>query len=149
MKRALYSISLVLVLLIPNAVALEQQDRGAAENPELAQLRIAATQHEIISILLSEENYEEILPEYRRILALGLEGQNEKLVVREAWIVAGRLAEVGRFALAHQLVDETLAVSELEESRFTLLMVKGKVFKEEGRVKDALKVYRDAQKLQD
>ena len=114
---------------------------NAQEITELAdlegELRFAASQHEIIKILLDEGRYAEVLPEFWRILDLDLTGEDEKPVVQEAWLIGEQMSEVGEYALAHEIVDGTLDELETSESRFYLLMLKGKIFQDEGLTEEA------------
>jgi tetratricopeptide (TPR) repeat protein len=135
-------------LLWSVTVVTSAQEVG--ESPDLeTQLRFAASQHEIISILLDDGRYDEVLPEFGKILDLGLTGENEKPVVQEAWLVGERLSEVGEYALAHQVVDDSLAELETSDSRFYLLMLQGKIFQDEGLTDEALEAYREAQLYKD
>jgi len=115
---------------------------------DLAKLRFAASQHEIISILLDEQDFEGIVPEYNRILELELTGDDESLVVKEALIIADRLMKLEQYPLAHEIIDETLEVTRQRDNRFSLLMMKGKIYKEEGQIRKALKTYKAAQRIQ-
>lgn len=112
-------------------------------------LNFAATQHEIIQILLTEGRYDQVLVEFQKILDLNFTGEGERLVIQEAWQIIERLLQVQQYALAHQIVDATLARTEGKENRFSLLMFKGKILKDEGRLSEALEVYREAQRLQE
>jgi len=115
---------------------------------DLAKLRFAASQHEIISILLDEQDFEGIVPEYNRILELELTGDDESLVVKEALIIADRLMKLEQYPLAHEIIDETLEVTRQRDNRFSLLMMKGMIHKEEGQIRKALKTYKAAQRIQ-
>jgi tetratricopeptide (TPR) repeat protein len=133
----------MLLLISPlagQALDVEVQD------PETSKLRFAATQHEIISILLKEGQVDRILPEFEQILSLDL--GDEKLVVQEAWLVVNGLLELGNFELSLSVIDIALPQIEEKENEFTLLMLKGKVFKQAGRLREAISVYRKAQQLQ-
>ena len=144
MKRTL----LLFTLLWSVTVVTNAQEVG--ESTDLgAQLRFAASQHEIISILLDDGRYDEVLPEFWKILDLELTGENEKPVVQEAWLIGEQLREVGEYALAHQVVGDSLDELETSESRFYLLMLQGKIFQDEGLTEEALEAYREAQLYKD
>ena len=115
---------------------------------ENTKLRLAAGYHEIIFVLINAERFSEVLPEYRNILALDLRGENEKLVVQEAWLIAQELNKFDQYSLAHEVVDETLVRMQSSESKFSLLMLKGKIFKDQGRLLEAIETFRKAQQLQ-
>ena len=144
MKKALFLFSLLCSMtLVANA-------QEVTESADLeTKLRYAASQHEIIKILLDDGRYDEVLPEFWEILELDLTDEHEKPVVQEAWLVGERMSEVGEYDLAHEVVDDTLDQLETSESRFYLLMLKGKVFQDEGLTEEALEAYREAQLYKD
>jgi tetratricopeptide (TPR) repeat protein len=114
---------------------------------EDAKLQFASAQHEIIAILLQEEKYDSILPELEKIFALNLRGDNEKLVVQEVWLISDQLLASGKFDLAHRIIDSALSKITSPENQFTLQMLKGKILKEQGRLKEAIELYRSAQEV--
>ena len=144
MRRALFLFTLLWsVTVVTNA-------QEVTESADLeAQLRFASSQHEIIKILLDEDRYAEVLPEFWKILDLELTGEDEKPVVQEAWLIGEQLREVGEYALAHQVVDDSLDELETSDSRFYLLMLQGKIFQDEGLTEEALEAYREAQLYKD
>jgi len=144
MRKAALLISLLILLC---GGSLASANPGSPETPD-ARLRFAAAQHEIISILITEQQFDRILSEYQKILDLGFSGSNEELVVKEAWSIARSLAELNQFRLAYRVLDATLQSVTERESGFALLMFKGKLLKQEGRTNEALAVYRQAQSLQ-
>jgi tetratricopeptide (TPR) repeat protein len=149
MKWSRIPILLVTLLLFGSVLAQEERVRSLTDEAEVAKLRFAASQHEIIAIHLQEGSYEAAVSEYKAILALGLRDVNEGLLVREAWQIALSLNEAKQYDLAFSVVDDTLASVRTNENKFTLLMLKGKTLKEAGRLKEAVKVYRQAQELQE
>ncbi len=125
-----------------------RQAEAAESFDENTKLRLAAGQHEIVFVLISAKRFPEVLPEYRNILDLNLQDENEKLVVQEAWLIAQELSKLGQYSLAHEVVDETLARMQRSESKFSLVMQKGKLFKDQGRLLEAIETFRKAQQLQ-
>jgi tetratricopeptide (TPR) repeat protein len=163
--RTRHTIGLLLVLILSGVTGAQvSDDREQAGTRErvfdssdqdpnrsieyMDKLRYAASQHEIISILIEEGEYNQVITEFAKILELGLSGSDERLVVKEALIVASRLIESQQYSVAHEVVDEALEITQQRENRFSLIMMKGKVFKEEGKLKQALNAYRRAQKIQ-
>ena len=139
---------LLYTLLWSVTVVTSAQEVG--ESPDLeTQLRFAASQHEILSILLDDGRYDEVLPEFWKILDLELTEENEKPVVQEAWLIGERLREVDEYTLAHQVVDDSLDELETSDSRFYLLMLQGKIFQDEDLTEEALEAYREAQLYKD
>jgi tetratricopeptide (TPR) repeat protein len=139
---------LLFTLLWSVTLAANAQEVGASADLG-SQLRFAASQHEIISILLDDSRYDEVLPEFWKILDLELTGENEQPVVQEAWLIGERLREVGEYDLAHQVVNDSLDGLETSDSRFYLLMLQGKIFQDEGLTEEALEAYREAQLYKD
>lgn len=119
-----------------------------AQKPDrLSQIQFAASQHEIVSVLIQEGRYAQVLPEFSKILDLDLSGHDEKLVVQSVWNLSQPLRERREYSLAHQMVGQTLQQTEERQNKFYLLMLKGKLFQEEGRLSEALEVYKQAQSL--
>ena len=113
-----------------------------------SKLKVATAQYEVIQLLLEEEQYQKVLGAFREILDLGFEGANERLVVEAAWKLAEELLEAGRYSIAEQIVEETLAQTGDPENRFILLMLLGKIVKSDGRTEETIEIYRKAQQLQ-
>lgn len=140
-RKVLFIALLVWLVWSPAASA------SPAVGPGDAELRFAATQHEIIAILIEEEEFDRVVPEFQKILDLGFSGEQERLVVKEAWVVANGLLAAQRYDLAHQVVDSALNRLQSEESEFQLLMLKGKLYKQQGMVQEAVRTYRQAQRI--
>jgi hypothetical protein len=130
--------------------ALRESSETRADRSEenKDKLRFAASQHEIISILIDEADFDGIIPEFDKILELGFTGDDERLVVKEALIISDRLMRLGQFPVAHEIIDETLEVTHQRDNQFSLLMMKGKIFKEQGQIRRALRAYKQAQRIQ-
>lgn len=147
MSKLLYSGFLLVWFSIATCTG---QVRAAESFPEDASaIRFAASQHEIISILLEEGDFDLVLPEFEKILALGLKGDKEQLVVQETWLVVSRLIEMSQLELGHSIVDACMEATEMRENQFTLLMLKGKLYKEEGLLDKAVDTFRQAQSLRE
>ncbi len=134
---------LILLLALSAALHLPLQ---AQRSDETAKLRIAASQYEIIELLMQKHDYSQILGEYRKILALNLE--DEKLVVQATKLIAvDRLCTAGQYSLATQIINEALSTVRLSESKFFLMMAKGKVLKDQGKLQEAIEIFRKAQQF--
>ena len=145
MKKSLCT---VLLLLLSTGLVLGSPNVSVVTDSEDAKLRFASAQHEIISILLQEQRYDAVMPELKKLLALNLKGVNERLLVQSIWLFADQLVAAGQFALAHEAIDSALSKVAEDGNKFTLLMLKGKIYKEQGMLKEALDLYRSAQELQ-
>ena len=138
----------ILLLLISTGLVYGSPNVSVVTGGEEAKLRYASAQHEIISILLQEGQYDSVLPELEKILSLNLQGENEKLVVQEVWLIAHQLITADRLELAHKVIDASLSKISAPDNLFTLRMLKGKIYKEEGKLEEALELFRSAQELQ-
>ncbi len=134
----------ILLLMLSAVFNLPLQ---AQPGDQAAKLQIAASQYEIIGLLMQKHDYSQILGEYRKILNLGLSAQNEKPLVQATWVIVDGLRQAGQYALATQIVNEALAQVTLSESKFFLMMAKGKVLKDQGKVQEAMDMFRKAQQF--
>ncbi len=135
---------LILLLTLAAALHLPLQ---AQRSDETAKLRIAASQYEIIELLMQKHDYSQILGEYRKILALNLDLENEKPLVQATWVVVDGLRQAGQYGLGTQIIDEALNGVRLSESKFFLMMAKGKVLKDQGKLQEAIEIFRKAQQF--
>lgn len=145
MKKVVCQFALLL-LMVSGQIAAQNVTRRSSDD---ARLRYAAAQHEIITILINEGQYDRVPAEFQKILDLGFTGSEEELVVKEAWAIVTGLMANRQFESAHRVVDEALRDVDQNDNRFALIMLKGKLFKQEGHLKDALNAYRQAQQLQE
>jgi hypothetical protein len=70
------------------------------------------------------------------------------MVTQAAWKIVERLRDEQQFGIAHQIVDSTLKMTEQDQNRFSLLMMRAKVFQEQKLYKQAIAALREAQRLQ-
>ncbi len=150
MKQTLFLVlvGMLLSLSVPVASGAPQEISRDSDDLE-SKLRFAAGQHEIIGVLLEQGRFSEILIEYRKILELELKDENEVPVVKEAWYLVEQLRQSEQYSLAHAIVDESLEWLQNRESTFYLLIMRGKIFHDEGRTEEAIDAYREAQEFQD
>jgi len=130
---------LLLMLMAPMAAQGSQN--------EASKLRVAGSQFEIIGVLLDKQDYSPVLSEYRKILNLQFAPENEKTVVQAMAVIVNRLREVGQFTLAYQVIDSTLASVKLPLSKYSALMIKGKLLKDQERFQEAIEVFQKAQQF--
>ncbi len=122
---------------------------GQADAEIQTKLEYAGAEHEIISIFIEEGKYAAILPEFRKILELGLTGKDETLVVYSALTFAESMTEAGQHGIAHQILDNSISQLQERASKYTLLMYKAKYLKDQSRTQEAIEIYRKAQRLPD
>ncbi|MFH1964991.1 MAG: hypothetical protein ABIJ42_05560, partial [Acidobacteriota bacterium] len=150
-RKKLYIPSLILYVFVILSVSIfgaPPGDLQAADQTEVSKLQYAASQHEIISILIEEGDWSQAVAEFYKILDLDLGVESEGSLTEEAWQITEQLLEAKQFDFSHEIIDSTLERCKLPNNRFTLLILKGKVFKQEGEIKAALDAFRDAQALQ-
>ena len=140
---------LLLCLGSLNPVVPGQVDQAGvqADAETQAKLEYAGAGHEIISILIAEGKYAAVLPEFRKILELGLTGKDETLVVYSALTFAESMTEAGQHGTAHQILDSSISQLRERASKYTLLMYKAKYLKDQGRTQEAIEIYRKTQQL--
>jgi len=134
----------ILLLLLSATLHLPLQ---AQRSDESAKLRIAASQYEIIGLLMQKHEYSQVVGEYRKILALNLDLESEKPLVQATWVIVDGLRQVGQYGLGIQIIDEALSGVRLSESKFFLMMAKGKVLKDQGKLQEAIEIFRKAQQF--
>ena len=134
------SVCVILFLLMMAPIAAQSQG-------EASKLRVAGSQFEIIGVLLDKQDYSPVLAEYRKILNLQFAPENEKTVVQAMAVIVNRLREAGQFALAYQVTDLTLTSVKLPLSKYSTLMIKGKLLKDQERFEEAIEVFQKAQQF--
>jgi tetratricopeptide (TPR) repeat protein len=119
----------------------------AAEGVQLSteqKLSIAENQYEIIKLLIKQGKFDLVLPEWRKILDLNLTGQYEESVAQSASYIAYLLAESKQYALAHGVLDETIARMQLGANIASLLKVKAYIYRTEGKLQKAIETLQRA-----
>ena len=154
MKPSLAVVLLVSLLLMGAGMAQSGESIPQAAGPDQATpqgqdaaLRMAASQHLLITLLLDEGDYDSVPGEFDKILELDLQGPQERLVTQAAWNIVESLREARRFSLAHEIVDRTLERAVEAENQFSLLMLRAKVFQDQRLLRQAIDAVREAQAL--
>lgn len=138
-----FSVFLVIVGLAPvgGVTAL-------ASNPaETAKLATAATHYEIAQLKLESGEYDAVVAEIRKILDLDFGTENEGVLTLSVLNLTEELLNADQHGLARHAVDASLKAVAGQENQFMLLMFKARVFRDEGKIDEALETYRSAQKL--
>ncbi len=149
-RKKLYIPSLILYVFVILSVGIHGDVSGQTVSPaDISKLQYAASQHEIISILIEEQDWSQAVAEFFKILDLDLDVTSEVSLVEEAWQITEQLLEAKQYDYSHQIIDSTLERCKLPDNRFTMLILKGKVLKQEGKIKAALDAFREAQALQE
>jgi tetratricopeptide (TPR) repeat protein len=107
-------------------------------------LSIAEKHFEIAKLLIKESRFDRVLPEMRKILDLNLQGEYEQSVAESSSLIARLLSEARQTALAHELLDETLARMKQCANVASLLKIKAYLYKSEGKVQKAIETFERA-----
>ncbi len=137
-----------LTLFAPHAYSRSSTQTPPAGEPGTQELdkllAIAQTRLEIIKLLISQGKYDRVLPEMKAILQINLPDKCDGQVTDAALIVAKLLVDQGQYEIAHKVLDETFLRVKANSDRARLLQMKAGVFKNEGRLKEALATWEQA-----
>ena len=136
-----------IVLLVCGLAPVRGISAVASDPAENAKLAAAATHYEIAQLKLESGEYDAVLAEVQKILDLDFSVDNEGVLTLSVLNLTEELLNADQHGLARQAVDASLKAVGQQENRFMLLMFKARVFRDEGKVDDALETYRSAQKL--
>lgn len=149
--RNAFALAVILGLLVnfPWAWALPQEPIADGAQLTIQQkLSIAENQHEIAVLLIKEGQYDRVLPEMQKILDLNLRGEYEELVAKSSSFIAHLLTQDHQYALAHKLLDETLAGMQMSANAASLLKIKAYVYKSEGDLTAAIETLERAVEIE-
>jgi len=107
-------------------------------------LSMAEKHFEIAKLLIKEGRFDRALPEMRKILDLNLQGEYEQSVAESSSLIARLLSEARQTALAHELLDDTLARMKQCTNVASLLKIKAYLFKSEGKHQKAIETFERA-----
>jgi tetratricopeptide (TPR) repeat protein len=110
---------------------------------------IAASQHEIVMLLIKNKQYEKVFPASQKILSLEFPADRENLLVEHAQIVGHCLIQDGQFDLAHRILDEALKVVRSNKSKAELYKEKAYTCKKEGKDEQAMNFFQRAVELEE
>jgi tetratricopeptide (TPR) repeat protein len=138
-----FAIGLIMAGACSSAAAYGFFAEGAQLSADQA-LSIAEKQYEIAKLLIKEGRFDRVLPEMRKILDLNLQGEYEQSVAESSSLIARLLAENKQTALAHELLDETIARMKQCGNIASLLKVKAYFYKSEGKTQKAIETFERA-----
>jgi tetratricopeptide (TPR) repeat protein len=124
-------------------------DDSTPDAATLKLLSIAETQHEIIQLLIQKEQYTKAMEEYRGILGLNLPVRYEEAVFKEIAIVTRKFYERGQKDLAYQSLAMGFDALQTPELRARVLNIKASLLKKDGRIDEAIEVYRQEVELRE
>lgn len=157
MKRLIFRFVPAFVMLVAlvgeSGLAQIQRDQVRPEGKTRVQtlleekLRLAASQHEIVKVLIEDSRFDEAETAYQELLSLGFSGPQEKLLAQSAWKIVEKLRSAGQHDIAHRIVSNSFNALEKLETRHTLLMLRAKLYQEQGNLSRALETLRQAKFL--
>jgi Tfp pilus assembly protein PilF len=134
-------------LLVFGLAPVWEVSAAASDPAENAKLAAAATHYEIAQLKLESGEYDAVLAEIQKILDLDFSAENEGVLTLSVLKLSEQLLDADQHELARQAVDASLMAVDQQQYQFMLLMLKAKVFRDEGEIDAALETYRSAQKL--
>jgi tetratricopeptide (TPR) repeat protein len=109
----------------------------------------AATQHEIVMILLQKKEFDQAANEACKIFELNWPPTEEPVLLTEMQILSKKFQDDGQTALAMRLLDTNMKSFKATKSQIWLWKEKGYLYKKMGQNDKALECFRSAQKLEE
>lgn len=110
--------------------------------------RAAEAQHEIIVLSIKLSNYDQVLPEVRKVLALKFPEEHESKLSREIDFISDELMHRSQFEIAYKILDEGMAPLRVNSNKAILLRRKAYILKKQGREQEALQCFKQAVALE-
>ena len=110
--------------------------------------KAAEAQHEIIVLSIKLNNYNQVLPEMRKVLALKFPQEHEAKLSREIDIISDELMHRQQFEIAYKILEEGMAPLRMNSNKATLLRRKAYILKKQGRDEEALQCFKQAVALE-
>jgi len=143
-------ILLTLGLLLALPVLADQADNKIpADAKAIKLLSIAESQHEIIQLLIQKKEYGKAIEELRTIIALNLPEVYEEAVCKEILIVTKKLYGLGQTDFAYQALEIGFTGLKSAEYRARILNVKAFMLKRDGKIDEAIAVYKQEVELRE
>ena len=133
-------VPLLLVLLSPQTATTDtdwEQTR-----------RIAETQHEIVMLLIKNNEFDRVLEASTNIFSLNFPQHQEPLLVKEGQILADALSGRRQFLLAHRILDAALKAVASRKSKALLYKEKAYLCNKEGEDAKAMEFFEKALELE-
>lgn len=141
-------ILLGLLLMLP-VLAEQPVNKIPADARSIKLLSIAESQHEIIQLLIQKKEYGKAIEELRAIIALSLPEAYEEAVCKEILIVTKKLYALEQSDYAYQALEIGFTGLKSPEYRARLLNVKAFMLKRDGRIDEAIAVYKQEVELRE
>jgi len=146
-KAVLAPSFLGLVLAVPAPQSPARQ--SVADNAELGKTRSrAATQHEIVVLLLEKKEFEKAASEAGKIFEMKWPPDQEQVLLRELLFFSDQFLHRDQAHVALLLLDKNMKWFKSEASQAAIWKDKGYLFKRMNQMDKALDCFREAQRLE-
>jgi tetratricopeptide (TPR) repeat protein len=133
--------------MLPEFAATAAAQEGS-DSETVRKLKIASMQHDLILLLLENEDFAKVESEWRKVLDLELSEKYEGAVAQSLLTISYKLSEAGVLSVALAILDESLAIVPFSNrSRADLLKLKAYIYKEAGDLDAAIDSLRQASEL--
>lgn len=140
---------LMICLFFTSQTSLAKAGRAQSGGTALEKLRnMAATQHEIVMLLLQKKEFSKAAEEAAKIFELNWPVEQEPILLKELLFFSGHLSRQGQAAIALQLVEPSEKRFKTNPSRIAICKEKGYLYKVTNQPEKALECFREAQRLQ-
>jgi hypothetical protein len=122
---------------------------GEKISPEIRKkIEFAATQHDLILLLIQTKDFSSVESEWKMVLDLKLGAEYENLVAQSLRIITEKLLEAKQFPLALQLLDASLSMAPFSNgNKADIYRHKAALYKETGDLDSAIKAMKQSQEF--
>jgi tetratricopeptide (TPR) repeat protein len=108
---------------------------------------MAATQHEIVMLLIQKKEYEKALAEANKIFGMKWPNDQESLLLKEMLFVTGQFISHGQAPLGLELIEKNAKCFKTPSSQIAIWKEKGYLYKTMKQTDRALDCFEKARKL--
>jgi tetratricopeptide (TPR) repeat protein len=145
-KRYGYLGSWLTLLLFAFITASAQQPVTREDNrPEIKTLELAHAQHEIIILLIKDNQFSKVWEAIQELLELPFPPEQEQALVKSLTIITEQLFQKGRVDLSHQILDKAVKVISSPANQGDIFLVQARLYKKQGLNYKAIEAYRKYQ----
>ena len=147
----LFAGNALLVLTIAGLIALIPAFSRQSDSPVALDKTksMAATQHEIVMLLIQKGEYERALAEANKIFSMKWPDDQEPLLLKELLNVSGQFLSHGRAPLGLELIDKNSKCFKRASSQIAIFKEKGYLYKTLNQNDKALECFEKARKLEE
>jgi tetratricopeptide (TPR) repeat protein len=109
---------------------------------------MAATQHEIVMLLMKQKEYDKAAVEAQKIFEMKWPEDQEPLLLQELLFISGQFLSQGQAPVGLQFVEKNSKCFKKTASRIAILKEKGYLYKSMGQSDKAIDNFRQARELE-